>query len=152
MYKLQTNTNIQDQENEELLESKSIVEKRGKLLYPDLSFVINGVLISVHKEIGGGHLERYYQKAVAIALTKAGLKFVEQYYVPLKFDNQIVGKYYLDFLIEDRIVLELKRAAFVPARLVEQTKQYLSALNLKLAIVACFTYQGVIIKRILNEY
>jgi len=85
-------------------------------------------------------------------LQKAGIKFIEQHYVPLMFDNKIIGKYYLDFFIEGKIVLELKRGNIIVVNNVDQVKQYLSALNLKLAIIASFTYNGVKINRILNQY
>ena len=72
--------------------------------------------------------------------------------MPLKFNDKIVGKYYLDFLIEDKIVLELKRGNIVAVNNIDQVKGYLTALNLKLAIIASFTFNGVKINRILNEY
>ncbi|OGH71842.1 MAG: hypothetical protein A2921_00870 [Candidatus Magasanikbacteria bacterium RIFCSPLOWO2_01_FULL_43_20b] len=133
-------------------QGREYVVRRKDLLYPELSFKINGVLIEVFKQLGGGHRESYYQKGVAAGLTKEALKFEEQYYVPLKCFDSMVGKYYLDFLIDDKIVLELKRGQFVSAQVIAQTKQYLVALNLKLAIVACFTHSGVVIKRVINEY
>lgn len=126
--------------------------KRADFLFPDLTYAINGVLFDVFKELGGGHQEKYYQKAVAIGLTNKGLKFKEQHCVPLSYAGQKVGKYFLDFLIEDTVVLELKRGLFIPANIIRQTKQYLIATNLKLALIACFTHSGVIIKRILNIY
>lgn len=122
------------------------------LLYPELSFRINGILFQISRDIGGGHKENYYQKAVKIGLQKKGIKFKEQFYVPLKFEGEIVGKYYLDFLIEDKIVLELKRGQFITAHIINQTLQYLSALNLKLGLIVCFTFRGVHIKRIINQY
>ncbi|MBI2436352.1 MAG: GxxExxY protein [Candidatus Magasanikbacteria bacterium] len=105
----------------------------------------------VYNQIGGNHQEKYIQKAVAIGLEKVGLKFTEQFYVPIKMDGKIVGKYYLDFLIEDRIILELKRGRYIPRNVYFQTTQYLDSLNLKLAIVACFATDAVIIKRIIND-
>ncbi|MBI4427350.1 MAG: GxxExxY protein [Candidatus Magasanikbacteria bacterium] len=125
--------------------------RRNDLLYPELSFKANGVLFEVYKQLGGGHNESYYQKAVAIGLKNAGIKFVSQRYVPLKFQDEKVGKYYLDFLIEDKIVLELKRGHWLPVAVLEQVKKYLESLNLDLAIVACFANDGVIIKRVINE-
>ena len=85
---------------------KQYTIKRKDLLYPELSFKINGVLFEMSKQLGGGHQEKYYQKAIKIGLIKAELKSQEQVYVPLKFDNQVVGKYFLDFLVEDKIVIE----------------------------------------------
>ena len=63
-----------------------------------------------------------------------------------------MGKYFLDFLIEDKIVLELKRGKIVAINNINQVKQYLTALNLKLALVVSFTHTGAKINRILNEY
>mgnify|MGYP002623505702 CR=1 FL=1 len=100
--------------------------------------------------MGGNHPEKYYQKAVAIALTERGLSFIEQYYVPVTMHGKPVGRYYLDFLIEDCVILELKRGKYVPKMVFHQTKKYLSALDLELALVACFATDCVIIKRILN--
>lgn len=124
--------------------------QRNDLLYPDLSFAINGALFEVFRQLGGGHQEKYYQKAVALALKKKQLSFTEQYYVPIKFDRHIVGKYFLDFFIEESIILELKRGKFVPHKIIDQTKQYLQSLNKQLALIACFTEQGVFTKRIIN--
>jgi len=132
-------------------ERKKYIVRRDDLLFPELSFKINGVLFDVHKQLGGGHNEKYYQKAVAIGLKNKGINFTEQQYVPLTFQGEYVGKYYLDFLVERKIVLELKRGQFVPAHIIQQAKQYLELLDLQLALIACFTYKGVIVKRIINQ-
>ncbi|MDD4477014.1 MAG: GxxExxY protein [Patescibacteria group bacterium] len=126
--------------------------KRTDLLYPDLSYKINGILFDVFKELGGGHLERYYQKATALGFRNNGLKFIEQYHVPLVYSGEKIGKYFIDFLVEDKIVLELKRGVFIPANILHQVKKYLISTNLKLALIACFTNKGVVVKRILNIY
>jgi len=126
--------------------------KRQDLLYPELSYKINGILFEVFRQLGGGHREKYYQLAIKEALEKEGIKFKEQFYVPLKFNDKVVGKYFLDFLIEDKLVLELKRGKIVAINNINQVKQYLTALNLKLALVVSFTHTGAKINRILNEY
>ena len=125
---------------------------RKDLLYPKLSFLINGVLIDVAKTLGGGHREDYYCKAIETGFNLKNIKFEREVYTPLKYKEQIVGKYFLDFLIENKIILEIKRGKFVSVSVIEQTYQYLSAMKLKLALIACFTYNGVVIKRVINEY
>lgn len=135
-----------------MVTNNNYILKRNDLLYPELSYKINGVLFEVFREIGGGHLEKYYQKAVAKVLHDMGILYEEQYYVPLMCKNEIVGKYFLDFLIEGKIILELKRGKFVPGHVIDQTKRYLSSLNLELALIACFTSEGVFTKRIVNLY
>jgi len=125
--------------------------QRTDLLYPELSFRINGVLFEVARQLGGGHRETYYQRAVAIGLKNEKLTFQEQVFVPLTFQGIQVGKYFLDFLVEDSIVIELKRNLFVSRKIIDQTIQYLQAMNLSLGIIACFTHRGVIIKRVINH-
>jgi GxxExxY protein len=124
----------------------------GSLVCAELSYKINGVLFDVHNQMGGNHHEKYYQKAVAIGLQDKKIKYQKQYYVPLQMNGQNVGKYFLDFLIEDKVILELKRGRYIPRNIYTQTKKYLSALNLQLAIVGCFTTDCVVIKRIINTY
>ncbi|MBI5222527.1 MAG: GxxExxY protein [Candidatus Magasanikbacteria bacterium] len=121
------------------------------LLYPDLSFEINGVLFEVFNLIGGSHPEKTIQKAVAVVLQQRGLGYVEQFYVPVKIGDKVVGKYFLDFLIEGKIVLELKRGRYLPKNVYKQMEQYLQTINLPLAIVGCFAHDCVIIKRIVNH-
>lgn len=125
--------------------------RRNDLLFPELSYKVNGALFEVYRELGPGHKEVYYQRAVAKALSEKNISFAEQYYVPVKYKNSVVGKYYLDFLIEDSIVLELKRGQMIPQSMIQQTVEYLDTLNLQLAIIGCFTYSGVIPKRIINH-
>jgi GxxExxY protein len=123
---------------------------RTDLLYPELSFNITGVLFDVHNSLGGGHPEKYYQKAIALGLQKQKIHFQQQYYVPLRYNQITIGKYYLDFLIEDTIVLELKRGKYYSRGIINQTRQYLDALGLQLGILACFGHDAVITKRIVN--
>jgi GxxExxY protein len=126
--------------------------QNSKLLYPEESYVINGALIKVAKALGPGLLEKHYQNALKMELKKTGLAFSEQFYVPIKYDGVKIGCYYLDFLVEGKIVVELKRGKFVPAHIMDQTKNYMKILDMKLGIIGCFTYSGVILQRVLNEY
>lgn len=58
---------------------------------------------------------------------------------------------YLDFLVEDKIVLEIKKGNYYSKKNIEQVKQYLKVTNLKLAILANFTPSGVKFLRVLNS-
>ena len=120
-------------------------------MYPDLSFRIVKVLFKVYKELGPGHQEKYYQRATALGLTNEKLKHKEQLYVPLVFRGVKIGKNFLDFLVEDVIVLELKKGEFVPSIIYQQVEEYLRSINKPLAIVANFTSKGVRYKRVINK-
>jgi len=108
--------------------------------------------MDVAKTLGGGHKEVYYEKAIIIGLGKRKILVQQQVYVPLKYGEEVVGKYFIDLIVDGKIAIEIKRGQFVSALVINQTKQYLSALNLKLGIIACFAHSGVVIKRVVNEY
>jgi GxxExxY protein len=123
-----------------------------KLVYPELSYKIIGILFEVYNEVGPGLQEKIYQRAIALRLKQIGLRFTEQARVNLKFKNKNIGHYFLDFLIEKKVVLELKKESRLLKRDIEQVYAYLKATKLKLGIIANFTSQGVKYKRILNLY
>lgn len=124
--------------------------KRDDLVYPELSYQIIGILYDVYNKIGHGYNESVYQKAVAVACTTASLKFQEQVYFPIMYQEKKTGSGYLDFLIDEKVVLELKRGdRFIKAH-IEQVYQYLVANNLQLGILAYFAPRTIHFKRIVN--
>lgn len=129
-----------------------IENKKEDFIYQELSYRINGILFDVFNELGPGLSEKYYQRAIFEALKSAGLKVTEQLYIPLNYKGIQIGNCYLDFLIEDTIILELKRGDYFRRQNIAQIYQYLKATNLKLGILANFTSGGVKIKRIVNLY
>lgn len=120
------------------------------LIYRELSYKIIGILFSVQNELGFGHREKYYQQAIANALKYAGLKFKEQLKVPLKYHDTQIGFYFLDFLIDDKIILEIKQGDYFAKTFYRQVHGYLKASDLKLAILANFSAHGVKFRRIVN--
>lgn len=123
---------------------------REDLVYYNECYKIVGILLSVYNQLGYGYDEKTYQKAIAIALRKAGYKFTEQLYVPVIFEGKVIDKNYFDFLIEDIIVLEIKRGDHFSTAHIKQVYEYLVAKNLKLGILAYFAPHGVHYKRIVN--
>jgi len=123
---------------------------RTDLLYPELSYKIIGALFEVFNKLGQGYLEKYYQRAIAISLKESGLKFKEQVYAPLIFKDVKIGKCFFDFLVEDKIVLELKTGDRFSKKDIGQIHSYLKVNNLQLGLLVNFTSQGVKFKRIIN--
>ncbi|MCL5667193.1 MAG: GxxExxY protein [Patescibacteria group bacterium] len=125
-------------------------QTKKEIIYADLSGKIIGILFQVYNELGYGHLEKVYQKAIAIALAKAGMKFVEQLYAPVVFEGKVVGKNYFDFLIEGVIVLEIKKGDYFVKADIDQVYRYLVTKNLKLGILAYFAPRTLHFKRVVN--
>ncbi|PIR95960.1 MAG: hypothetical protein COT92_03650 [Candidatus Doudnabacteria bacterium CG10_big_fil_rev_8_21_14_0_10_42_18] len=130
------------------MENKIKIDK--KYIYSDLSYKIIGVLFEVYNALGHGHPEKTYQKAVAVALQNENVRFVEQLYVPVFFGDKVVGKNYFDFLVQDKIVIEIKKGDYFSKIHIEQVYKYLVSKKLKLGILAYFALRTVHIKRVVN--
>ena len=124
--------------------------KQIDLEYKDLSFELVGILFEVYNELGYGYKEIYYEKAVKQCLDEKCIKYKEQAPFTLSFHGKIIGRFYLDFLIDEKIVLELKKGNYFSKRNIEQINEYLKATGMSLAILANFTPNGVKFKRIVN--
>lgn len=124
--------------------------KRKDLVYPDLCYKIIGVLFDVWTDLGFGHKEKFYQKAAAQGFKISNLNFKEQLPAKMYYKNKLVGIYYFDFLIEDKIVLEIKVREYFSKKDINQLYSYLKAKNLKLGLIVHFTRTGVKFKRVVN--
>ena len=78
------------------------------LIYPELSYQIIGCAYDVFNQIGGGHKELVYQKAMEISMKQKQLGFTEQLYYPVKFNDIVISKNFFDFCVDEKIVVELK--------------------------------------------
>lgn len=115
----------------------------SKLIFKALSYKVLGILFATFNDVGFGHKEHFYQKAVAVNLKDVGLKFQEQMPAKMSYKGKHIGIYYFDFLIDDKIVLEIKVRNYFSKKDIEQPYSYLKVKNLKLGIIAHFTRSGV---------
>lgn len=124
--------------------------KRDDLLYPELSYQIVGAFFDVYNELGDGLLEKIYQRAIAKVFHERGMSFQEQVPCDIQFKGETIGKQFLDFLVEDKIILELKQGDRFRRQNLEQVIAYLKATGKKLAVLANFTRDGVAFRRLVN--
>jgi len=122
----------------------------SELIHKELSYEVVGALFEVYNFLGSGYQEKYYQKALSSEFKKRGIEIKEQLPIKLYFREQYLGIYYVDFLIDDKIVLEIKNSSKFYNRDIKQVLGYLNAKNLDLGILACFSKNGLIYKRILR--
>lgn len=121
---------------------------RPKILFPELSYKVVGVLHKVSNESGFILHERHYYPIIEKLFNEYDIEFVRQVPVNLK----IMGRnyrYYLDYLIEDRIALEIKVGVRYTKQDVDQLMEYLRSTGKQLGILARFTRAGVDTKRFL---
>jgi GxxExxY protein len=121
-----------------------------KIIYKNLSYKIMGLIFNVFKNIGYGYREKYYQRALEEEFKKENIKYKRESPALLIYEGKIIGKYFMDFIIEDRVILELKVAKDFYTKDIKQILSYLTAKNLKLGILAIITKDGVKYKRLVN--
>ena len=122
-----------------------------KVVHKDLSYQVVGVLYDVYNDLGSGYQEKIYQKALEQYFLTNNIKYKSQVLHNVVVKGKVVGRYYFDFIIDDKIILEIKRGDYYIRSNISQVKGYLAASKLQLAIIANFTSSGVKFFRVLNS-
>ena len=122
----------------------------GKIIYPELSYIIIGIAFKVFNELGFGMNEKYYQRAIEQELKKEKIYYQKEKVVKLTYNSQSIGNYRLDFIIDNKIIIELKVRPRLGYVHIKQALSYLKSTNIKLAILIYFTRNGVKYRRIVN--
>jgi GxxExxY protein len=105
----------------------------------------------VHTALGCGFQEIIYQNALEIEMGKTTLKFSREYEMPITYDGKKVGSRRVDFLLEDRIPVELKAIAALEDVHIAQAKNYLEAFNLRVGLLINFGAKSLEVKRLINS-
>lgn len=119
-----------------------------QLLYKELAYKVQGVLFEVYKIIGPGFKELVYQNAIEEELKLQKIKYIREPSLKIVFKGKNMGLYKPDFIIEDKIILEIKSVAEMPTYFENQLFSYLKASNYLLGLLANFgSDKNVEIKR-----
>lgn len=121
------------------------------LLDEDLTYRVRGVFIKVSRQYGGGHKERVYQEACREALAQAEVPFVAQPRVSVHSmdTGRTLATHIPDFVVAERIVVELKAVPWLPPVAAAQLEQYLRVTKYEVGFLVNFGLSKVqIIRRI----
>src|SRR3989338_4976633 len=122
-----------------------------KILHKELSYKINGILFKVHNNLGRFCKHDQYCEAVESILKEEKIKYQREIEIPIKFNNIKLTGNILDFLIEDKFVLDVKCKKEITIKDYVQMKRYLRATGKNLGIIVNFAEKSARIKRILNK-
>lgn len=123
----------------------------SKIIYKEFSYEIIGSAMEVHRILGPGFLEAVYQAALAHELTLRQISFEQFKDLPVIYKTQIVGSYEADFVIENKVILELKAVSTLHPKHEAQAINYLAATGLRLAILLNFGASSLQYKRVINK-
>src|SRR5205823_7317347 len=107
--------------------------------------------IAVHRELGPGFLESVYEQALAVEFALRGVAFVRQTPIPLFYRDHQIGEHRLDFLVEKKIIVELKAVEAVDNVHSAIVRSYLKPIGLADGLILNFATMPLTVKRVWRE-
>jgi GxxExxY protein len=117
----------------------------------ELSRAVIGRAFVVLNSLGSGFLEKVYENALAHELRKAGISVEQQHATTVMYDGVAVGKYFVDLMIEDCLLVEIKVTKALDDIHAAQCINYLKATGLNLCLLLNFARPRLEIKRLANR-
>jgi len=121
-------------------------ENRPNIVEAELSYKLTGLFLKIHKEHGRYYREKQYGDILENHLKNEGINYKRE--APISLEDRYSN--FVDFIIEDRIIIEIKNKPFISKSDYFQTRRYLNSANMELGLIVNFREQILKIKRILN--
>ena len=106
--------------------------------HEELTKIIIGCAYTVHNTLGAGFLEKVYENALCLELKKQGLDAIQQLPIKVYYNNQIVGDYYADIMVNNIIILKLKAVDILHPIHETQLVNYLNATRIDIGLLINF--------------
>ena len=119
--------------------------------YEELSEKIIGAFYKVHKTLGYGFLESVYEGAMKLEFEKVGLKFENQVPIYVFYDGKVVGKFIPDFIIEEKIIVEIKANKEFGENDGKQLLNYLASTDKEVGLLLNFGIKPGIKRRVYDN-
>lgn len=116
-----------------------------------LTYAVIGCAMKVHNTLGNGFQEKIYQRCLAIELGRANLKFAPEVEQEIYYDGIYVGRRRADFIVEDKLVLELKAVIDLENAHLAQAKNCVVAYNFEKGLLINFGAKSLQYKLIFNS-
>ncbi len=117
------------------------------LVERELTYRIRGCIFEVSRRLGAGFLEKVYERALLRELTVQGIEARTQVPLAVHYKGEVVGEYYVDILVEDRVLVELKAQDSLSPVHEAQLINYLRASGRRVGLLVNFVHPRAIVKR-----
>ncbi len=122
------------------------------MLYQELTGKILEACFEVSNELGSGFLESVYEKALLVALRQKGLNAESQIPIEVIFRDALVGEFYADILVENKVLLELKAVSGLSKEHFAQIINYLKATKVEVGMIVNFGTAKIEYRRFDNRF
>lgn len=109
-----------------------------EILYKDISYKLVGCFYKVYNVLGPGHKEDIYDKALKVEFDDTKVKYISQKRLKIIYNNKEIGFYKPDFIIEDKIIVEIKSVLLMPKVFEKQLYYYLKGSGYRLGYLVNF--------------
>ena len=124
---------------------------KNEYKYSEITGKIIGCAIEVHKILGNGFQEVIYQRALAKEMQLKSLYFGREIEMPIFYKEEDIGTRRVDFLVENKICVELKAISSLDNTHLSQAINYLEAFNLEVGLLINFGSTSLEFKRVINS-
>ena len=128
-----------------------MIESKKGYKYSDITGKIIGCAMKVHNTLGNGFQEVIYQRCLAIEMEKQGLGSEREMEMPIFYEDIEVGTRRVDFMVEGKVLVELKAVHQLDNIHLAQGLNYLEAFNLEIGLLLNFGSTKLEFKRLINE-
>jgi GxxExxY protein len=119
------------------------LEDEPNLQLNRITNAIIGAAIEVHRHLGPGLPESHYEESLAMELAIRGISFVRQPTVEVQYKECLVGKFRLDFVVADTVIVEVKAVEAIVALHSAQLLTYLRVSGLRLGLLINFNVRSL---------
>ncbi len=124
---------------------------KSEYKYSDLTEKIIGCCMKVHNTLGNGFQEVIYQRALAIEFDKINVQFERELEMPIFYDDKNIGTRRVDFLIDEKVLLELKAVTTLENVHLAQALNYIEAFKLEVGLLINFGNTKLEFKRLIKN-
>ena len=112
--------------------------EKSDFKYQELTEKIIGIFYAVYNRLGYGFLEKVYENAMMIELKKENIPALAQAPINVIYDDEVIGEYYADILVDNKIIVELKAARNLSGENEAQLLNYLKATGIEVGLLLNF--------------
>ena len=125
-----------------------MIKADNHLLYADVTDQIIACAYDVYNKLGFGFSEKVYENAMMVKLSQRKLPSIQQAPINVRFEDQLVGEYFADIFVDNKIILELKAVSVTTKAHEAQLVNYLKATGTKVGLLLNFGEKLKIVRRI----
>lgn len=122
----------------------------AELIYPEESYKLCGIFYEIQNDLGTKFQEKHYCRALETKFIEKGIPYRKEVPIEVYYQDKLLGKFRADFVVWNKIIIEVKTTNRITQDVVKQIIRYLDGAGLKLGLAVNFRIRPLEIKRILN--